>query len=122
MVGPGAIPRLGLNLGGRVQRIIERFKWRMAKWFWAPPVDMPLAEKEYEEWIKPQEGESLESPNRHGSMTGEGRRKKALKSIPKFYHRGSYEQREPRLRHRRKAVLRFRGKGMKVERRRRKRA
>lgn len=121
-MAPDPFQGLGGYGGGAVQKIIERFKWRMAKWFWAPPVGMPLAEREYEEWIKPQEGDPLERSVRRGPRAGKGGPKKALKNIPEFYHRGSYERREPRLRHRRKAVLRFRGKGMKVERRRGKRA
>ena len=48
---------------------------------------------------------------------GRGAKAAAPKRIDEFYHRGSYERHEPRDRKASKAVMRFRGKGIKVARR-----
>ena len=48
---------------------------------------------------------------------GRGAKSPVKKRIDEFYHRGSYENHEVREHHTPKAVMTFRGKGFKVERR-----
>jgi hypothetical protein len=96
--------------------VVRNFEWRMAKWLWVPPGDMPFSDKKYAQWInlagKPVivQVRKLSPPRKKAS-------KKGTKLIEEFYHRGAYSRREVRTRHPRKASLPFRGKGSKVERR-----
>lgn len=53
---------------------------------------------------------------------GRGSKREAPKRIDEFYHRGAYERHEVSARPAKKAILQFRGKGFKTERRRKKRA
>ena len=96
--------------------LMDKFKWRMAKWLWAPPGEMPVTDPEYAEWIKTQ-GQPVK--NKRWPM---GRKSRGVKAAPprridEFFHRGAYERHDISARHTPKAALRFRGKGFKIERR-----
>ncbi len=96
--------------------LMEKFKWRMAKWLWAPPGEMPVSDKKYAEWIKP-EGKPVKNKRKRQPTTGRGTPRGGVKPIEEFYHRGPYSRHEVRTRHTPKAVLPYRGKGAKIERR-----
>ena len=96
--------------------LLEKFKWRMAKWLWAPPGQMPDPDPAYVEWIKPA-GKPVKNKRWPMARKSRGAKQEAPKQINEFYHRGSYERHEISARHTPKAVLGFRGKGSKVERR-----
>lgn len=96
--------------------LLEKFKWRMAKWLWAPPGEMPVSDKKYAEWIKP-EGKPVKNKRQRQPLAGRGTPPGGTRPIDEFYHRGAYSQHEPRARHTPKAAMPFRGKGAKVERR-----
>ncbi|HUO57854.1 MAG TPA: hypothetical protein VMV05_06720 [bacterium] len=98
------------------QSLMEKFKWRMAKWLWAPPGEMPASEPEYAEWIKPT-GTPVKNKRWHMERVSRGAKGEAPQSIHEFYHRGAYERHEIAARHTPKAAMRFRGKGSKIERR-----
>lgn len=100
--------------------LVEKFKWRMAKWLWAPPGEMPLSDPDYAEWIKPA-GQAIKNKRWPMERKSRGAKAQAPLHIDEFYHRGAYEKHEVRARHPKKAVLPFRGKGSKVERRSKKR-
>lgn len=100
--------------------ILSDIKWKMTKWLWSGPEDMPLSDPEYAEWIKPQ-GIALRDRRSRLYRSGRGDKAAAPKHIDEFHHRGSYERREPRAHRTPKATMSFRGKGSKVERRSRKR-
>ncbi len=100
--------------------LVEKFRWRMAKWLWAPPGEMPASDPEYAEWIKP-EGSPVKNKRWNMVKRSRGAKQEAPKRIDEFYHRGSYSRHEVSARHAPKAVLPFRGKGSKVERRGKKR-
>lgn len=107
-----------------METILDKLAWRMANWLCAPPAGMPLAEEAYAEWVKPGGSpvkhkrwkKPLFSRGAHGGPLGP-----PPKAIPEFYHRGAYERHEISTHAPKKAVLGFRGKGAKTERRRRKR-
>jgi len=101
-------------------RLMDKFKWRMAKWLWAPPGDMPVSDPEYTEWMKPS-GKPVKNKQWHLYRVSRGAKTATSKPIEEFYHRGSYEHHESHERHTPKAVMAFRGKGSKVERRQKKR-
>lgn len=96
--------------------LMDKFKWRMAKWLWAPPGEMPVTDPEYAEWINPQ-GEPVKNKRWSMGRKSRGAKATAPRRIDEFYHRGSYERHETAARHTPKAALRFRGKGSKIERR-----
>ncbi|HVZ81548.1 MAG TPA: hypothetical protein VHE12_12235 [bacterium] len=100
--------------------ILSDMKWRMAKWLWTAPDDMPLSDPEYAEWIKPP-GQPVKNKTWRVYKTGRGAKAASPKRIDEFHHRGSYERHEISERHTPKAVMTFRGKGSKVERRGKKR-
>ncbi|HJT23474.1 MAG TPA: hypothetical protein VJ873_02805 [bacterium] len=103
-----------------METILDKFARRMVDWLWAPPPDMPLLDVQYTEWVKP-EGVPVKQKRWKKASKGRGSKGAVPKSPREFFHRGSYERREARVRGPRKAILRFRGKGSKVERRSRKR-
>jgi len=96
--------------------LLNKFRWRMAKWLWTPPGEMPLSDPEYAEWIKP-EGQTVKNKRWHMGRKSKGAKAAVKPAIPEFYHRGAYERHETRARHTPKAAMSFRGKGSKVERR-----
>lgn len=100
--------------------LVEKFRWRMAKWLWAPPGEMPVSDPQYAEWIKP-EGQPVKNKRWHMVKKSRGAKAEPPKHIDEFYHRGAYSQHEVSARHTPKAVMTFRGKGTKVERRAKKR-
>jgi len=97
-------------------QLMEKLKWRMAKWLWAPPGEMPVSDPENAKWIKP-EGKPVKNKKQRVPQAGRGNPKGETKPIEEFYHRGAYSRHEIRARHTPKAVLSFRGKGSKIERR-----
>ncbi len=99
-----------------METTLDGFARRMAGWLWAPPQGMPLEELEYAEWIKP-EGRPVKHKGWKQPLEGRGSRSPIPKHIEEFYHRGAYEQHEIHTRSPKKAVLRFQGKGSKIERR-----
>ncbi len=96
--------------------LMDKFRWRMAKWLWAPPGEMLVTDPEYAEWIKPQ-GQPVKNKRWHMGRRSRGSKAAAPQPINEFFHRGAYERHEISARHTPKAVMRFRGKGSKVERR-----
>ena len=98
------------------QSLMEKFKWRMAKWLWAPPGEMPVSDLEYTEWMKP-EGVPAKNKRWHMERASRGAKGEVPPPIHEFYHRGAYERHEIAARHTPKAAMKFRGKGAKVERR-----
>jgi hypothetical protein len=96
--------------------LMEKFKWRMAKWLWAPLGEMPASDPAYAEWIKPQ-GRPVKNKRWHLQRAGRGNPAGGTKPIEEFFHRGSYSRHEVKARAPKKAVMKFRGKGSKVERR-----
>ncbi len=95
---------------------IEKFKWRVGKWFWTPPGELPVADKKDAAWIIPG-GKPVKNKTRRFSKAQKGTPPAGTKAIEEFHHRGSYSNREPHGPHATKAVMGFRGKGAKVERR-----
>lgn len=95
---------------------LDRFARRMVGWLWAPPQGMPYSELEYGDWIKP-EGRPVKHKTWKQPVEGRGSSEPIPRHIDEFYHRGAYEQHEIRTHSPKKAVLRFRGKGSKIERR-----
>ncbi len=96
--------------------LMDKFKWRMAKWLWAPPGDMPVSDKKYADWIKPA-GKPVKNKRQRQPLTGRGNPPGGTKPIEEFYHRGAYSQHEVRAHHMPKVALPYRGKGAKIERR-----
>ena len=95
---------------------IDKFRWRMAKWLWAPPGEMPEPDPKNAAWIKP-EGRPVKNKRWHMGRKNRGAKGAKAPKINEFYHRGGYERHEIRDRHTPKAAMRFRGKGSKIERR-----
>lgn len=90
--------------------LVEKFRWRMAKWLWAPPGEMPVSDPQYAEWIKP-EGQPVKNKRWHMAKRSRGAKEETPKHVDEFYHRGSYSQHEISARHTPKAVMSFRGGG-----------
>jgi len=99
--------------------VMDKFRWRMAKWLWAPPGEMPLSDPEYAEWMKPA-GRPVKNKTWHHYQDGRGSKIEPAKRIDKLYLRGGLTHHEVTTHHKHKAVMEFRGKGSKVERRSRK--
>ncbi len=99
-------------------KLTAKLRWAMSQWFWVPPWRLPLSE--------PREIH-LEEPVKTTVQKREGRRWDVLKAstrvkeIQELHHRGSQVHRDSGGPHQRKAVLPFRSKGYKVERRSKKR-
>ena len=96
--------------------LLEKFRWRMAKWLWAPPGPMPLSDSEYAEWMKPA-GRPVKNKTWHRDQTGRGSKREPAKRIDPLPFRGNRTHHEVTQAHTPKAVMEFRGKGSKVERR-----
>ena len=108
--------------------LVEKFRWRMAKWLWAPPGEMPISDTQYAPWFKLEgqpirraQGMPVKNKRWHMVKRSRGAKQEAPQKIDEFYHRGSYSRHETSARHTPKAVMPFRGKGSKVERRGKKR-
>lgn len=95
---------------------IDKLKWRVGKWFWTPPGEMPPPDPKDAEWIRPK-GKPVKNKRWRKALRGKGAPAPQIRPIDEFYHRGGYERHEARSRHDPKAVMGFRGKGAKVERR-----
>ncbi len=95
---------------------LKKLKSLIARSLWTPAQELPQADAEYAEWIKPS-GRPVKNKTWRLYKDGRGAKPKALKRIDEFYHRGSYSRHEIAARHKPKAVMAFRGKGSKVERR-----
>jgi hypothetical protein len=100
--------------------ILKDIKVTVTKWLWTEPKDMPVSDPKNAKWIKPQ-GRPVKNKTWRKDRKGRGAKEEAPKHIEEFYHRGSYERHEASERHTPKAVMTFRGKGSKVERRSKKR-
>ncbi|GEM_PF-3096627 len=95
---------------------LEKLRWRMAKWLWAPPGGMPLSDPEYAEWMKPA-GRPVKNKTWHHYKDGRGSKMEPVKRIDQLHLRGGLTHHEVTRAHTPKAVMEFRGKGFKVERR-----
>ena len=106
-----------------MENILDGLAWRMANWLWSPPSSVPL-EEEAVAWARP-ESRPLKHKRWKKPLLGRGAHGGPLgpapKAIPEFYHRGAYERHEIPTRGSKKAVLGFRRKGAKIERRGKKR-
>ena len=101
--------------------LVDKLKWRVGKWFWTPPGEMPITDPEYVEWFEPQGGRPVKNKRWPMGRKSRGAKAETKAPIHEFYHRGSYERHEVRVRRAPKARMTFRGKGAKVERRRKSR-
>lgn len=99
--------------------LLDDFKlslWKIAKWLGGAPGDVPEEDPRYADWIKPKE-KPVQIERRLSCEKCPGDHEKRLKPIDEFYHRGAYSRHDISARHTPKAVMSFRGKGSKVERR-----
>jgi len=104
-----------------MESILDGVARRVVEWLWTPPKGVPIEAMETSEWA-PAEAEPLPFKRLRRPITGRGSRAPIPRRINEFYHRGAYERHEVHTRRAKKAGLRFRGKGAKVERRHHKRA
>ncbi|HET9869731.1 MAG TPA: hypothetical protein VFR02_04425 [bacterium] len=94
----------------------DKLKWRVGKWIWAPPGEMPVTDPKDTRWVAPPallpEGRL---PGR--ARRGRGDRRPFQPPIRPIPERGGALKREPHPRAEHKAPMRFKGKGTKTARR-----
>lgn len=97
---------------------LTQLRWEMAQWYWVPPWDVTLEAPDEKAVVTPilikAKGTASKGTKKKGPAS-------ILRAIQKLYYRGSRTHHEVMGSHRRKAVLPFRGKGYKIERRNKKR-
>ncbi len=97
---------------------LTQLRWELAQWYWVPPWDVNLSTPDERTLVTPTLIKAKLTKGKGSKPKGPGA---VLRVIQKLYYRGSRTHHEIMGAHQRKAVLPFRGKGHKVERRSKKR-
>ncbi|HJT23456.1 MAG TPA: hypothetical protein VJ873_02710, partial [bacterium] len=103
-----------------MNKLLDWFSAQIVHWMWATPEGLPVYGLEYADLSQP-EGAPVKHKRLGRPLRGRGSAGEVLKPIHEFYHRGAYERHEGRIKRISRTLMRFRGKGAKIERRHKKR-